>query len=80
MLNDNILVKKCDSDNKTATGLIIPESIKNYAIVEIVKVPEELTVCDAGDKIYIPKYAGTEIKIEGEDYLIITSKEIILKL
>lgn len=80
MLNDNILVKKCDSDNKTATGLIIPESIKNYAIVEIVKTPKELTVCESGDKIYIPKYSGTEVTIDGEDYLIITSREIILKL
>lgn len=79
MLNDNILVKKIKKENKTSSGLIIPQE-KNYAEVEVILVPETFKAVSAGDIIYIPVYCGTELKVKDEEYLIITSKDIILKL
>ena len=78
MLNGNVLVREVQQDeNKTQSGLYILNEIKNYKIVEVFQ-PDSESVVEAGDKIYIPLNAGTEVKINEEKFLIINVREIIL--
>ena len=86
-LNDRILVKRLESEEKTAGGIIIPDSAKEKpAEGEIVAVgPGKMTDkgervamdVKAGDRVLFSKYGGTDIKIEGEDYLIMREDDIL---
>ncbi len=86
-LNDRILVKRLESEEKTAGGIIIPDSAKEKpAEGEIVAVgPGKLNDhgervamdVSAGDKVLFSKYGGTDVKIEGEDYLIMREDDIL---
>ena len=86
-LNDRVLVKRLAEEQVTKGGIIIPDSAKEKpAEGEIVavghgklndkgeRVPVELK---AGDKVLFSKYGGTEVKIEGEDYLIMREDDIL---
>lgn len=86
-LNDRILVKRLESEEKTAGGLFIPDSAKEKpAEGEIVAVgPGKMTDkgervamdVKAGDRVLFSKYGGTDVKIEGEDYLIMREDDIL---
>ena len=81
-LADRILVKQVAAETKTAGGLYIPETAQEktqQATVEAVgpgTEKEKITV-KVGDKILYDKYAGTTIKIDGEDYLIVKNSDLI---
>ncbi|MCF6186935.1 MAG: co-chaperone GroES [Desulfobulbaceae bacterium] len=86
-LNDRILVKRLEEEGKTAGGIIIPDSAKEKpAEGEIVAVgPGKLN--DAGervamdvkdgDRVLFSKYGGTDVKLDGEDYLIMREDDIL---
>lgn len=86
-LHDRILVKRLSEEEKTKGGIIIPDSAKEKpAQGEVVSVgagrrTEEGKVVALevknGDKILFGKYAGTEIKIDGEDYLIMREDDVL---
>lgn len=86
-LHDRVLVRRIESDEKTAGGLIIPESAKEKpAEGEVVSVGAgarkdsgELIAMDvkAGDKVLFGKWSGTEVKIDGEDLLIMKESDIL---
>ena len=86
-LNDRILVKRLESEEKTSGGIIIPDSAKEKpAEGEIVAVgPGKMTdkgervAMDVkkGDRVLFSKYGGTDVKIEGEDYLIMREDDIL---
>jgi len=86
-LNDRILVKRLEGEEKTAGGIIIPDSAKEKpAEGEIVAVgPGKLNdagsrvVMDVavGDRILFSKYGGTEVKLDGEDFLIMREDDIL---
>jgi chaperonin GroES len=86
-LQDRVLVKRLEAEEKTASGLIIPDTAKEKPQEgEVIatgpgKVLEngtkiELTV-KPGDKVLFSKYAGTEIKIDGTEYLIMREDDIL---
>ncbi|MCI5829638.1 MAG: co-chaperone GroES [Spirochaetales bacterium] len=81
-LADRVLVKQAAAETKTAGGLIIPETAQEKTQqAEVVAVgpgteKEKITV-KSGDKILYDKYAGTSIKMDGEDYLILKNCDII---
>ncbi|QIK41949.1 co-chaperone GroES [Pontivivens nitratireducens] len=86
-LHDRVLVRRIESDEKTKGGLIIPDSAKEKpAEGEIIAVGAgardeagariEMDV-KAGDKILFGKWSGTEIKIDGEDLLIMKESDIL---
>jgi chaperonin GroES len=86
-LHDRVLVRRIESDEKTAGGIIIPDSAKEK--------PQEGTVVavgsgnrdeagklipldvKAGDRILFGKWSGTEIKIDGEELLIMKESDIL---
>jgi chaperonin GroES len=86
-LNDRILVKRVEEETKTKGGIIIPDTAKEKPaegkIVAVgvgalnndgVRVPLEVKV---GDRILFGKYGGQEIKVEGEEYLIMSEQEVL---
>lgn len=85
-LHDRIIVKRLEEEQKTKGGIIIPDSAKekpqeaevlavgNGKILEGGKIhPLEVRV---GDKVLFSKYSGTEIKIDGEEYLILKEDDV----
>lgn len=79
MLNGNILVKLIADENTTKSGLVLIEKTKYYKIVEVIE-PDSENVVKKGDKMYVPINAGTEVKIEKEELLIVNVRDIILIL
>ncbi|NLB05477.1 MAG: co-chaperone GroES [Desulfobulbaceae bacterium] len=86
-LNDRILVKRLGGEEKTAGGIIIPDSAKEKpAEGEVVAVgPGKLNEAGArvamdvavGDRVLFSKYGGTEVKLDGEDFLIMREDDIL---
>ena len=86
-LNDRILVKRLEGEEKTAGGIIIPDSAKEKpAEGEIIAVGpgkmndngERVAVdVKVGDRVLFSKYGGTDVKYDGEDYLIMREDDIL---
>jgi chaperonin GroES len=86
-LHDRVVVRRIDADEKTAGGIIIPDTAKEKPQEgEVVAVgpggrnekgelvPLELK---AGDRVLFGKWSGTEVKIDGEDLLIMKESDIL---
>lgn len=86
-LGDRVLVKRLEEEEKTKGGIIIPDTAKekpqqgkivavgNGRVTEDGKViPMNVKV---GEKVLFQKYSGSDIKIEGEEYLIMREEEIL---
>ncbi len=81
-LGDRIVVSPAIAEDKTASGIIIPDTAKekpqNGTVVAIPDENEEFPITvKVGDKILYGKYSGTEIIIDGNDYLIMSEKDIL---
>jgi chaperonin GroES len=86
-LHDRLIVKRLEEEEKTKGGIIIPDSAKEKPIEGKVvavgdgklredgsKVPLEMKV---GDRVLFAKYAGTEVKIDGEELLMMREDDIL---
>ena len=86
-LQDRVLIRRIETDEKTSGGIIIPDTAKEKPQEgEVVsagkgKVNEEGKVrpldVKEGDRILFGKYSGTEIKLDGEDYIIMREEEVL---
>jgi chaperonin GroES len=86
-LQDRVIVRRLEEEEKTKGGIIIPDTAKEkpqegkVIAVGKGKVTEEGKVIPLdvkpGDKILFGKYSGTEIKIEGEEHLIMREEDIL---
>src|SRR3970282_2137913 len=86
-LQDRLLVRRVEEEEKTKGGIIIPDSAKerplegNVISVGAGKHREDGTLValdvKAGDRILFGKYAGTEIKIDGIDHIILREDEVL---
>ncbi len=80
-LADRVLVEPAAAEEKTASGIIIPDTAKEkpqsgkVVAIGTGKVDEPLTV-KVGDKVLYGKYSGTEVAIDGTDYLIMKESDI----
>jgi chaperonin GroES len=89
-LHDRILVKRLDQEAKSKGGIIIPDTAKEKPMegrviaVGAGKVNEEgvVTPLDVkkGDRILFSKYSGTEIKLEGDEHIIIREDDVLAVL
>lgn len=86
-LHDRILAKRVQEEEKTAGGLFIPDSAKEKPLEALViavgngKIgddgkPRALEV-KKGDKVLIGKYSGSEVKLDGEDHIILREDDIL---
>lgn len=86
-LNDRVLVKRLESEEKTAGGLFIPDTAKEKPSKgEVVAVGPGKTADDGkviamtvktGDQVLFNKYAGTEIKLDGDEHLVMREDDIL---
>ena len=81
-LHDRVIVKPAFAKEKTAGGIIIPDTPKEKpqrgtVIAKKKKKKDEPVTVKNGDTVLYGKYAGTEIQIEGEDYLIMRESDIL---
>ena len=89
-LHDRILVKRLEEESKTSGGLFIPDSAKEKPIqAKVIAVGAGKRDKDgkiipldvkAGDKVLFSKYSGSEIKLEGEEHLIIREEDVLAVL
>jgi len=81
-LSGKVLVKPKAAEQKTASGIIIPDSAQEKPLqgeivaVGAAKKDEEMEV-KAGDAVLYGKYSGTELNIDGEDYLLMSQSDIL---
>ncbi|MFY9399403.1 MAG: co-chaperone GroES [Desulfomonilia bacterium] len=86
-LHDRVIVQRIEEEQKTAGGIIIPDTAKEKPQIGKViaagkgKKAEDGTIVPMdvkeGDKVLFSKYAGNEIKVEGEEYLIMREDDIL---
>jgi chaperonin GroES len=86
-LHDRILVKRVKEEDKTKGGIIIPDSAKEKPIEAKVVAVGTGRILDSGevrklavkkgDLVLFGKYGGTEVKIDGEDHLILREDDIL---
>ena len=81
-LADRVLIEPTAAETTTASGIIIPDTAKEKPQEGTViavgpgKVDEPTTV-KAGDKVLYGKYAGSELKLDGKDYLIVKESDLL---
>ena len=86
-LHDRVLIRRIDAEEKTAGGIIIPDTAKEKPMEgEVVAVGSgakndkgEVTPLDvkAGDRVLFGKWNGTEVKLDGEELIIMKENEIM---
>jgi chaperonin GroES len=85
-LEDRVVVKPTEEEETTASGIVIPDTAKERPQEgEVIavgpgrfedgqRIPMDVK---AGDKVIYSKYGGTEVKIEGDDYLILSARDVL---
>lgn len=86
-LGDRVVVKQEPSEEKTSSGIVLPDTAKEKPQVGTViavgtgrvldngqKVPVEVKI---GDKVIYAKYGGTEVKVENEEFIILQERDIL---
>ena len=86
-LSDRILVKRVDSESKTKGGIIIPDTAKEKPAEGLVVAVGPGVVADdgsrrepvlkKGDRVLFSKYGGTEVKLDGEEHLILRESDVL---
>jgi chaperonin GroES len=86
-LYDRILIRRVEAEERTQGGIIIPDSAKEKPLVAHVEAVGQGRLADGGEvrpltvqvgnRVLISKYAGTEVKLEGSDYLIIREDDVL---
>jgi chaperonin GroES len=86
-LYDRILVKRVDAEERTSSGLIIPDAAKEKPLeAHVIAVGAGRVTGDgsvraisvkAGDRVLFGKYTGDEVKIDGEDHIILKEEDIL---
>ncbi|MFA9289619.1 MAG: co-chaperone GroES [Solirubrobacteraceae bacterium] len=81
-LADRVLVEPAVAETKTASGIIIPDSAKEKPQQGIVVAigtgkPDEPLTVKVGDKVMYGKYSGSEIQLDGVDYLMMRESDIL---
>jgi len=86
-LGERIVIKVLESEEKTKSGIVLPDTAKEKPQMGEVlavgsgktlengeKVPLEVKV---GDKVLFAKYAGTEVKLDGEEYMVLKESDVL---
>ena len=85
-LSDRVLIKMKENEETTKSGIILAgKAQEKPQIAEVIevgpgkKIDDELQVMDVkkGDKVIVSKYAGTEVKYENEEYIIVNQEDIL---
>ncbi len=87
-LFDNVLIKPAEAESKTASGILLPESVKEKPQLGTVMAVGPGTVNDhgqavkiqvkVGQKVMYKKWGGNEVKVNGEEWMIVEQKDILV--
>jgi chaperonin GroES len=86
-LSDRVLIKRVESESRSAGGIVIPDTAQEKPMIGEVIAVGNGKVLDSGkthkpdvsvgDRILFGKYSGTEVKLDGEDYLMMKEEDIM---
>jgi chaperonin GroES len=86
-LGDRIVVQAAPKEEKTKGGLVLPDTVKEKPVEGVVVAVGEGKILEngkrqpmdvkAGDKVIYSKYSGTEVKLDGEDFLILSERDVL---
>ncbi len=85
-LGDRVILKYQEAEEKTQSGIILPDSAKEKPQEAVVVAVGDGTGCEGknmqmqvrkGDRVIFSKYAGTEVKVKEEEYTIVSQKDIM---
>lgn len=84
-LGDRIIIKKVEVEEKTKSGIVLPSTAKEQPLMaEIVAIGDEILNDEkkkeqikVGDKVIFSKYAGTEVKVDGQELTILKLMDIL---
>ena len=88
-LGARVVLKRVETESKTKGGLYIPESAKEAPLEATIVAVGNLDCCpdtkktpdlNVGDKVIVPKWAGTEIKVDGETFVVAKIDELLCKV
>ena len=73
-----VLVEREEELKKTSSGIVIPDSAKEKPLSAVVKsVGKEVNDVKSGDKVIFGKYSGTELTLDGKEYVVLETKDIL---
>jgi chaperonin GroES len=80
-VNGRVLVKPLEAGDKTPGGIFLPDTAKEKLLEgTVVSVAEDATdEVAAGDRVIYKEFGGTEVKFEGEDFILLTEDELLAK-
>lgn len=77
-LADRVIATREEAATRTASGLYLPDSAKEKAIVAVVEaVGPDVKTLKKGDRIVYKEYTTTEIKVDGKEYLILKEEDVL---
>ncbi|MDU2583416.1 MAG: co-chaperone GroES [Anaerococcus hydrogenalis] len=84
-IGERVVIKKLEAEKKTQSGIVLPESAQEkpqYAEVvaissDILNDNDKKDSLKEGDKVIYSQYAGTDVKIDGENYVVLAYKDIL---
>jgi chaperonin GroES len=86
-LGDRIVVKALDREEKTKGGIVLPDTVKEKPVEgEVVAVGQGRVLDNGqrlpidvkvGNRVIYSKYSGTEVKVEGEEYLVLSERDVL---
>lgn len=80
-LGERVLVERVEEEKRTSSGLIIPDNATEKpsigVVKELSKEVEEKGELQKGDKVLFGKYKGNEVKIDGKDFIVLESEDIL---
>ncbi len=83
-LGARVLIRPLEGDTQTPGGILLPETAKEkpqQGIIEAVGTEDEMnTDLKVGDRVLFPKYTGTEIKHEGQTYLLMNEEDVLARI
>ncbi len=83
-LGARVLIRPLEKETTTSSGIVLPETAKEkpqQGLIEAVGDEEEMfSDLAVGDKVLFPKYSGTEIKMDGIDYLIMEEGDVLARI
>lgn len=79
-IGKRVLLKEVEAEETTKSGLVLAGQKDEPQMAEVLAVSEKVKNLQVGDKVYFKKYAGTKIKYERDDYIIIDVDDVIAQV
>ena len=77
-LGDRVVIKRVEAEEKTKSGIVLPGQAKEQPqIAEVLAVASDDMDVKVGDRVIFSKYSGAEIKIDGEEYIVVKAEDLL---